>query len=197
MSYKKLSKKEKIFKEITSNTPGGFECDFVPLIVKEYTRLKLKKLYFQKGKSVSDFSAVYAKAAPALDNRKKLRSMLIDSLLIYFLYRNCKVTQNCLAQLFGFSHRSTVRRRLRMVAVIFELIREKLRGGRSSIRAAVENQNNYKNRFINKDSALAAEGKLMADLRRKRAALRRKSVRTTEEFFILYPQLSGNKAVQK
>ncbi len=192
-----MSKQEKLFKEITSNTPGGFECDFVPLIVKEYTRLKLEKLYFQKGKSVSDFSAVYAKATPALDNRKKLRSMLSDSLLIYFLYRNCKVTQSCLAQLFGFSHRSTVRRRLRMVAVIFELIRENLRGGRSSIRAAVENQNNYKNRFINKDSALAAEGKLMADLRRKRAALRRKTVRTTEEFFILYPQLADNKAVQK
>ncbi len=197
LSYKKILKQAETFKKITACTPRNFEGEVVPLIVSEYNNLKLAKLQQVRGKSVSDLADFYDESAPALDTRKKLENRLIDSLLIYFLYRNCKVTQNCLAQLFGYSHRSTVRRRLRMVAVIFELIRENLRGGRSSRRAAVENQNNYKNRFINKDSALAAEGKLMADLRRKRAALRRKTVRTTEEFFILYPQLADNKAVQK
>ncbi|MGI8624577.1 MAG: transposase [Solirubrobacteraceae bacterium] len=198
LSYKKLLEQETVFKKITFNTPDTVEHKFIPLIVKAYIRLKLEKLHFQKGKSISDLAAAYAKAAPAPDNREKLRTMLSDSLLIYFLYRNCKVTQSCLAQLFGFSHRSSVRRRLRMVAVIFELIRENQRGRRSSSsRAAVENQTNYKNRFINKESALAAEGKLMADLRRKRADIRRKTVRTAEEFFILYPQLADNKAVPK
>ncbi len=193
LSYKKISKQAETFNEITAYTPGNFECEVVPLIVREYNNLKLAKLHHVQGKSVSDLTAIYAKSAPALDSRKRLRTKLIDSLLMYFLYRNCKVTQNCLAQLFGFSHRSTVRRRLRTVVVIFELIRE----SRDKRRRYSGSLQNIYWKFIGEASGAAAERKLMERVRRTRANVPRRTVRTPEEFFVLYPQLFEGKAVKK
>ena len=187
--YKRILSCRDFFHRISSLTPDDFLDELIPRYQMYQRRFKLLRS--------GDKSRIFEEAASGqpqnnLKAVKENRKMLIESFLMFFLYQECKLTQGCLAKLFGCGHRSTVRRRLRTVIGI-----QYLTSTRSvpSKRQSEQNVEEVIDKLIR--DFPSAEKKLIAVLRMRRTAVNHRTIRTPEEFFALYPQLAGKQSVEK
>ena len=188
--YKRILNHPNFLYRISLLTPVDFLDEVIPRYAMYYRRLRLLK---SGSKPIVTEEISAGGRYDNLKAAKRIRSILIESLLMFFLYQECKLTQNCLAQLFGGRHRSTVRRRLRTVVGIEYLISTRTEpDGRLPPKP---NSENIFERLVR--DFPASEKKLVAKLRTRRTTARHPTIRTPEEFFALYPQLAGEPSTGK